>query len=218
MKVLVACEESQRVCTAFRERGHEAYSCDIQECSGGHPEWHIKGDCLRLLDGNCSFITQDGTGHEIAVQWDLIIAHPPCTYLSNAGMRWFDTGKYGRAAWERMKERNKAIAFFYRFVMANCERIAIENPVGIMSAAYRKPDQIIHPYWFGDAFEKPTCLWLKNLPPLSPTNMVEPPERIRLANGKTANPWFDYGGIEGRAKRRSKTFPGIAHAMAERWG
>ena len=154
MNVLIACEESQRSCISFRNKGINAFSCDIQRCSGGHPEWHIFGDVLPLLNGYCKFTTEDGNGHFLTDKWDLIIAHPPCTYLTVTGNRWFDTGKYGKAAWGRMVERNKAIAFFYRFVMADCEHIAIENPVGIMSTAYRSPDQIIQPYMFGDAFEK----------------------------------------------------------------
>lgn len=175
MRVLIACEESQRVCMAFREKGHIAFSCDIQKCSGGHPEWHIKGDCLKLLNGNQLFTTQDGTVHAKLWRWDLIIAHPPCTYLTVTANRWFDTGKYGKSAWQRMTERNKAIAFFYQFVMADCDRIAIENPLGVMSTAFRPADQIIQPYMFGDAFEKRTCLWLKGLPKLKPTNPVDPP-------------------------------------------
>lgn len=177
MRVLIACEESQRVCMAFRELGHEAFSCDIQECSGGHPEWHINSDCLALLNGDCQFNTQNGEVHIITGKWDLIIAHPPCTYLTVTANRWFDTGKYGKSAWERMTERNKAIAFFYQFVMADCDRIAIENPLGVMSTAFRPADQIIQPYMFGDAFEKRTCLWLKGLPKLQPTNPVDPPTK-----------------------------------------
>lgn len=177
MRVLIACEESQRVCMAFRELGHEAFSCDIQECSGGHPEWHINSDCLALLNGDCQFNTQNGEVHIITGKWDLIIAHPSCTYLTVTANRWFDTGKYGKSAWERMTERNKAIAFFYQFVMADCDRIAIENPLGVMSTAFRPADQIIQPYMFGDAFEKRTCLWLKGLPKLQPTNPVDPPTK-----------------------------------------
>ena len=221
MNVLIACEESQRVCTAFRDRGHTAYSCDIQTASGGHPEWHIKGDVLPLLNGRCKFTTQDGQKHEILGKWDLIIAHPPCTYLTFAGNGWFDTGKYGDSAWARMRERNKAIAFFYRFVMADCDRIAIENPLGIMSTAYRSADQIVQPYMFGDAFEKRTCLWLKGLTPLNPTNVVEPPPRKKYASGKTMPEWYAraYGLPEDeRRKERSRTFPGLANAMAEQWG
>lgn len=219
MKVLIACEESQEVCKAFRERGHEAYSCDIQEPSGGHPEWHILGDALKAIDGG-QVITMDGKTHNVG-KWDLLIAHPPCTYLTATGNRWFDTGKYGKAAWDRMTERNMAIGFFYRFVMANCERIAIENPVCVMSTAYRKPDQIIQPYMFGDPFEKRTCLWLKGLPLLHPTNVVKPPERKTFSSGKTMATWYaDAYGLtkEERSRERSRTFPGIAAAMAEQWG
>ena len=221
MNVLIACEESQRVCSAFRVRGHTAYSCDIQGESGGHPEWHIKGDVLPILNGWREFTTQDGQKHKVEGKWDLIIAHPPCTYLTVAGSGWFDTGKYGDAAWSRMRERNKAIAFFYRFVMADCDRIAIENPVGVMSTAYRRADQTIQPYMFGDPFEKRTCLWLKGLPPLKPTNIVEPPPRKKFASGKTMPEWYSkaYGLPEDERRReRSRTFPGIADAMAEQWG
>lgn len=221
MNVLVACEESQRVCTAFRENGHNAFSCDILECSGGHPEWHIKGDVLSLINGRCSFVTQDGRKHEIKGRWDLIIAHPPCTYLTVTGNRWFDTGKYGKSAWDRMKERNKAISFFYRFVMADADRIAIENPIGIMSTAYRSPNQIIQPFMFGDSERKATCLWLKNLPELRATKYVEP-NIIIYKNGKgTDSAWhMDSIGLspEERAKVRSRTFLGVAAAMAEQWG
>lgn len=221
MKVLVACEESQVVCTAFRNRGHEAYSCDIQYCSGDYPEWHIKDDVLHLLNGRCCFITQDGIEHSVESKWDLIISHPPCTYLTTTGNRWFDTGKYGKAAWKRMTERNKAIGFFYRFITADCERIAIENPLGIMSTAYRAPDQIIQPYMFGDAYEKKTCLWLKGLPLLVPTKVVVPPERVRFASGKTMPKWYAEMfklSKEERSRARSKTFKGIAEAMSEQWG
>lgn len=221
MKVLIACEESQEVCKAFREKGHEAYSCDIQECSGGHPEWHIKGDVLPLLNGHCSFFTQDKTWHHIYQKWDLIIAHPPCTYLTVTGNRWFNVERYGEKAQERAKEREKGADFFMQFVGADCERIAIENPIGYMSTYYRKPDQIIQPYFFGDKARKATCLWLKNLPCLVPTNMVEP-EIIKYKNGKgTDNPWhmetMKLPPSE-RARLRSKTFPGIAKAIADQWG
>lgn len=219
MRVLIACEESQRVCSAFRNRGHEAYSCDIQDCSGGHPEWHILNDVLPLLDGDCHFITCDGVKHTINGQWDLIIAHPPCTYLTIAGQKYFDTGKYGKNAWQRMQNRNAAIAFFYRFVMAKCDKIAIENPVGIMATAYRPCDQMIQPYMFGDAFEKQTCLWLKGLPRLIPTNVVQPPPRKVAKSGKsTIAEWMSNIPRGQRSTVRSKTFPGIARAMAEQWG
>lgn len=221
MRVLVACEESQEVCKAFREKGHEAYSCDIQECSGGHPEWHINSDVIPLLDGNCSFYTQDKAWHHIYREWDLIIAHPPCTYLTVTGNRWFNVEKYGDKAKEREKERKKAAEFFMKFVNVNCKRVAIENPIGFMSSYYKKADQIIQPYFFGDKARKATCLWLKGLPCLTPTNIVEP-IIIKYKNGKgTDNPWhmetMKLSSNE-RAKARSKTFPGISKAMAEQWG
>ena len=218
MNVLVACEESQRVCIAFRERGHRAFSCDILECSGGHPEWHIQGDVLPLLNGNCTFYTMDGESHEQGGRWDLIIAFPPCTHLAVSGARWFP---------EKQKDfrQQKAVAFFMHFVLANCDRIAVENPIGIMSNIYRKPDQIIQPYDFGHPIRKATCLWLKNLPRLKPTQTVETKldehgfsigGALRYAtdeNGKIIS-WND----PRTAKERSKTFPGIAAAMAEQWG
>ena len=219
MNVLIACEESQAVCKAFRERGHEAYSCDIVDCSGGHPEWHIKWDALSVINGKCSFLTQDESIHRIDSKWDLLVAHPPCTYLTVTGNRWFDVEKYGEKAIQR--ERIDAEKFFLEFANAECERIAIENPVGIMSTVYRKPDQIIQPYMFGDPFEKKTCLWLKNLPKLQKTDEVEPPPRREFKSGKTMPAWYaDAFSLpkEERAKLRSKTFPGIAKAMAEQWG
>lgn len=221
MKVLIACEESQRVCIAFREKGYEAYSCDIQECSGGRPEWHILGDVLPILNGNTKFITQDGTLHEISGKWDMIIAHPPCTYLTVTGNRWFNIEKYGKKAIKRYEQRKEAIEFFFRIVNANCDKIAIENPIGIMSTVWEKPTQIIQPFMFGEPFEKKTCLWLKNLPKLNSTKLVIPPERIKFKSGKTMPEWYAKLWAlpkEEREKERSKTFIGIAHAMAEQWG
>lgn len=217
MKVLVACEESQRVCSAFRARGHEAYSCDIIECSGGHPEWHIMADVLPLINGDCSFKTMDGEEHYIE-KWDLLIAHPPCTYLTVTGNRWFNVEKYGDKARERIKLREEAKEFFMAFANADCDKIMIENPIGVMSTAWRKPDQIVQPYWFGDPFEKRTCLWLKGLPKLKKTNEVEPPPRIKYASGCTMPEWYANLPQKDRAKERSKTFPGFAEAMAEQWG
>lgn len=226
MNVLVACEESQRVCIAFRERGHTAWSCDIQPCSGGHPEWHILGDCLPLLGGNCEFTTEAGGRHKQNGRWDLIIAHPPCTYLTVTGNRWFDVEKYGDTARKRLRERYTAIVFFMQMITADSPRVAVENPVGIMSTAYRKPDQIIHPYWFGERAEKKTCLWLKNLPLLIATDITDPGETNRFGQsmGATAHWATDERGkaIAWNDPRtaviRSKTFPGIARAMAEQWG
>ena len=171
MRILAACEESQAVTIEGRKNGHEVYSCDLQECSGGHPEWHIKGDVLPLLNGNCRFQTMDGEWHEIDGKWDMIIAHPPCTHLAVSGARHFEKKRAdGR--------QEKAIEFFCQFLNADCDRIAVENPVGIISGDYipkhfpiaasnydlpKKPTQIIQPYFFGDHARKTTCLWMKNL-------------------------------------------------------
>lgn len=228
MNILIACEESQRVCKEFRRLGHNAFSCDILECSGGHPEWHIQGDVLNILnpiplistEKGIVFNTMDGLIHTVA-KWDLIIAHPPCTYLTVTGNRWFNVERYGEKAIQRMKDRETAARFFMEFVNADCEKIVIENPVGYMSTYYRKPNQVIQPYMFGDAFEKRTCLWLKGVKPLEPTNEVEPPKRKEFKSGKTMPEWYaDLWKLskEERAKERSKTFPGIARAMAEQWG
>lgn len=227
MKVLVACEESQAVCKAFREKGHEAYSCDIIECSGGHPEWHIQGDVLPLINGRCEFATMDGATHRAESKWDLIIAFPPCTYLTVTGNRWFNVERYGKKAIQRHRDREDAIKFFMAFANADCERIAIENPVGVMSSEWRKPDQIIHPYYFAEHSDdvncerKATCLWLLGLPHLS-YEIKHNPRVIHYKNGKgTDSPWhINTMGLPPfeRAKARSKTFPGIAKAMAEQWG
>lgn len=205
MRVLIACEESQRVCIAFRNKGHEAYSCDIIPCSGGHPEWHIQRDVLPLLEQ----------------RWDLIIAHPPCTYLTVTGNRWFNIERYGDKAIQRTQDREDAIRFFMIFTNRKCERVAIENPVGVMSTVYRKPDQIIQPYMFGDAFEKKTCLWLKGLPKLTATNTVKPDDRVFFDSGKSMPKWYADAwklSKEERSRIRSQTFQGIADAMAEQWG
>lgn len=232
MNVLIACEESQRVCIEFRAKGHNAFSCDLQECSGGHPEWHIKGDVLDIINGHdvwCApfplFRTQDGKYHDLPKRWDLIIAHPPCTYLTCSGNRWFNVEKYGEKALARIEARKEAIDFFMAFVNADCDKIAIENPIGIMSTQYKKPTQIIHPYYFAesedsiDCTTKATCLWLKGLSPLTYTIKFEPQYVTR--GGKNYSKW--YLATENlpknvRAKERSKTFLSIAKAMAEQWG
>lgn len=221
MNVLIACEESQEVCKAFRAKGHNAFSCDLQECSGGHPEWHINSDCLKIINGNCEFWTQDGKYHYYPYKWDLLIAHPPCTYLTVTGNRWFNVKKYGDKAIERMEKRKEAAKFFMTFANADCEHIAIENPVGYISSYWRKPNQIIQPWMFGDAAEKRTCLWTKGLPILIETDVVLPPPRVYFYSGKSMPKWYaDAWGMskEERAKIRSKTFPGIAKAMATQWG
>lgn len=221
MNVLVACEESQTVCKAFRERGHNAFSCDIQECSGGHPEWHICEDVLPLLNGNCLFKTVDGCEHTINGKWDMIIAHPPCTYLCISGQKHCNEEVYGEKAKERKKERDKAIEFFMKFVNADCDKIAIENPVGVMTRYYRKADQYIQPLQFGHPTTKRTGFWLKNLPKLIPTNIVKQEFHIS-GTGRAWDKWFwDSSIISDPAERsrfRSKTFEGVAKAMAEQWG
>jgi hypothetical protein len=231
MKVLIACEESQTVCKAFRERGHEAYSCDIQEPSGGHPEWHILGDAIAALDGGV-ITTMDGKQHDVG-KWDLLIAHPPCTYLSNVATRSFSLRcTPAEKVVKRWENRAKAAIFFMHFILADIPHIAVENPVGFMNTGYRKPDQIIHPYMFADSVEdgenyheKRTCLWLKNLPLLKRTSNLPVPPPMYISQGKTPKKvgWCEgmrgtTNGQEGRAKARSKTFSGIADAMAEQWG
>lgn len=219
MNVLIACEESQAVCIEFRKRGHRAFSCDIQECSGGHPEWHILGDALAVIDGNCTFATADGHTHTQSGEWDILIAHPPCTYLTVTGNSWFNIEKYGEKAKKRHRDRIEAFEFFMKFVNAKCNKIAIENPIGYVSSHYRKPDQVIQPYQFGDDARKATCLWLKNLPLLKPTNII-PFTTVKTGHG-TDSPWHAYTWNlpkEERSRVRSKTFPGIAEAMADQWG
>lgn len=235
MRVLIACEESQEVCKAFRTKGHEAFSCDIIEPSGGHPEWHIKGDVLPLLNGNCTFKTLDTNTHTQVGQWDMIIAFPPCTHLAVSGAAWFEK----KRADGRQRE---GIEFFCKFLTANCERIVIENPVGIISGGYvqkwfptlaekyglpKPPTQIIHPWMFGDNYSKSTCLWEKGVKPLEPVVKIQPElewfEWIDKKTGKKKRQpkWFADAWklpAEERAKIRSKTFPGIAKAMAEQWG
>lgn len=184
MKILVACEESQAVTIELRKLGHEAYSCDIEPCSGGYPEWHLQQDVIPLL-------TQ---------KWDMILAFPPCTHLAVSGAKWF-------AAKRADGRQQNAIDFFMQFANSDCPRIAIENPVGIMSTVWKKPDQIIQPWQFGHGETKKTCLWLKGLPPLISTEIVE---------GREQRIW-KMPPSEDRAKNRAKTFPGIARAMAEQW-
>lgn len=233
MKILVACEESQAVTKELRRLGHEAYSCDIIDQSGGHPEWHIMQDVLALLGGRCQFTTTDGITHDIMDRWDMIIAFPPCTHLAVSGARHFER----KRADGRQRE---AIEFFCKFLEADCDKIAIENPVGIISGDYipewfpdlakqhslpQKATQRVQPYEYGDNARKTTCLWLKGLSPLTPTNIVDPGKIVgkgfsvgasldmaRDENGKIIS-WND----PRTAKIRSKTFPGIARAMAEQW-
>lgn len=192
MKILVACEESQTVCKAFRAKGHEAYSCDILPCSGGHPEWHIQGDVTLLLKE----------------KWDMMIAHPPCTYLTVTANRYFLNNP------ERWEKRLEAIKFVHLLMNADIPKIALENPVGVISTYIRKPDQYIEPFEFGHTDSKKTGLWLKNLPLLKPTNIVKP-EFVTI-NGKRYSKTHAYSW--NNSKLRSKTYSGIADAMAEQWG
>lgn len=219
MRVLVACEESQRVCIAFRNNGHEAYSCDIIECSGGHPEWHIMQDVLPLLNGNCKFKTLDGKVHTITGEWDLIIAHPPCTYLSNAGaVRMRINGVINQ---DRYEKAMKARDFFIKILNANCKMIIVENPVPMKIVNLPKYDQIIQPWQFGHKYSKKTCLWLKNVAHLEPTEIIT--EGITpYVNGGHKDAHGNYRRFRGRNERdqknRSKTFTGIAEAFANQYG
>lgn len=230
MRVLVACEESQAVCTAFRERGHDAYSCDIQPCSGGHPEWHITGGaggylnpCFYEYEGKDNFgifpfITGDFVLHQIK-RWDLIIAHPPCTYLSSVGAsRLFNATHQVKNA-EREREGWKARDFFQLILDAECDKICVENPAPLKHFKLPKYTQIIEPYQFGHPWKKRTCLWLKGLPPLVPTEIVEPTGCwVIEGGGSTCRVKLKSGNAAKSAKERSKTFLGIARAMAEQWG
>jgi hypothetical protein len=237
MNILVACEESQAVTIELRKRGHNAFSCDLIPCSGGHPEWHIQQDVLPLLNGFCDFTTTDGKDHSINDKWNMIIAFPPCTHLAVSGARHFEKKRTDG----RQKE---AIEFFCQFLSADCEKISIENPVGIISGDYCrkwfpelaarynlpiKPTQIIQPYEYGHTAKKTTCLWLKGLPKLIPTDIVSPGEfhttntGRKFSKGASADMARDeHGKIVAwndprTARIRSKTFPGIAKAMAKQW-
>lgn len=196
MRVLVACEESQRVTIEFRLLGHEAFSCDIKSTSGEHPEWHLQQDVRLLLQDD----------------WDLIVAFPPCTHLSSSGaLFWPEKKKDGR--------QQEGIDFFLSFIRCKCYRLAIENPIGIMSSIYRKPNQIIQPWMFGDPFTKTTCLWLRGLPKLVPTKIVDKGDKIYFPSGKSMYSWYaKLPSSSDRSELRSKTFPGIAKAMATQWG
>lgn len=222
MKVLIACEESQRVCIAFRERGHEAYSCDIQDCSGGHPEWHIKGDALEAIRGG-TIVTCDGVSHDIG-KWDLLIAHPPCTYMTAASACRMYPRK-GVLDAERFRKAQEAKSFFMQLLNAPCERIAVENPVPLKCVGLPNETQRIEPWEYAfddsDYFTKRTCLWLKGLPKLVPIRTVKPAGVVPFvsAGSKRADgsPRAQIG-MQHSAKERSKTFWGIARAMAEQWG
>jgi hypothetical protein len=191
MRVLVGCEFSQVVTKAFRDKGHEAFSCDILDCEI-NPQWHYKCDVLDIINED----------------WDLAIFHPPCTHLASSGARWFKN---------KQKEQAEAIDFFFQLAYADIDKIAIENPVGIMSSKWRKPDQIIQPWQFGESFQKTTCLWLKNLSKLVPTNIVSKGSFHITKSGRKLPKWYNLPPSADRGKIRSKTFSGIAQAMADQW-
>ena len=231
LNVLVACEESQRVCMEFRRLGHNAYSCDLLKCSGGHPEWHFNQDVLEIIKNKGGKLQ---TGEEVYIEgkWDIMIAHPPCTFLAVSGAKWYYHPEDKNLPLNerrphpnfpnRAKDREDAINFFLALANADIEHIAIENPVGIMNTIFRKPDQIVQPYHFGDSASKKTCLWLKNLPPLVHTNVVDPGEFIEFESGRRLAKWYSDGltktkTAEERRTWRSKTFPGFAKAIAEQW-
>lgn len=226
MNILIACEESQVECIAFRKKGHNAFSCDLQPCSGGHPEWHIQGDVLDILNpqyecypdailgyGTFSYIqfeTMDGVRHQIIGAWDMIIAHPPCTKISNAGaVRMFPGGVLDSARYEEGKE---AVSFFMDFLNADCDRICVENPIPLKCLGLPPYSQKVSPAEFGSDYKKSTCYWLKGLPPLI--------QGVRTLNAVPCMEaaWFNNGDVKDRAKRRSKSFPEIAEAMAQQWG
>lgn len=220
MRILVACEESQAVTIELRKMGHESYSCDILECSGGHPEWHIRGDALKLINGDCEFVTEDGKDHQIVSQWDMLIAHPPCTYLTNAGARHLWKGH--RLNRERYEKGLEAKAFFMAFIEANCPRIAVENPIPSRVFGLPPYSQKIQPHDFygkEHPYTKATCLWLKNLPKLVAVEPVEPIATYCPSGSYSHKHSEKHRGLftTDRARQRSKTFPGVARAFAEQW-
>ena len=220
MYVLVACEESQRVCKAFRDKGHIAFSCDIDDPSGGFPEWHIKQDVLPLLNGNCSFVTCDGVRHEVPQKWDMIIAFPPCTYLTVAGANRLYPQK-GVLDPDRYALGVDAAQFFKTILNADCEKIVVENPTPLKVFELPKYNQVIEPFMFGHPFKKRTCLWLKGVKPLEPTEIVTENIISWVSGGskdKHGNPRKRAATVYRDAKTRSKTFEGVALAMAEQWG
>lgn len=232
LNILVACEESQAVCKAFRTLGHNAFSCDILKCSGGHPEWHFDHDVTKVLD-KTDLTLENGEVAHIDGDWDIMICHPPCTYLAVSGAKWYYHPEDKHLPIEkrrphpkfpnRAKDREDGVAFFMLLANANVKRIAIENPVGIMSSRWRKPDQTIQPYMFGDPYSKGTCLWLKNLRKLHASKETDDRgEWIIFGSGKKLPKWYSDGltktkTAEERRTIRSKTFPGIARAIAEQW-
>jgi hypothetical protein len=230
LRVLVACEESQAVTKELRKLGHEAYSCDLLECSGGRPDWHFNCDVFEIIK-DLGGVLQSGKSVKVE-KWDLMIAHPPCTYLAVSGARWFyhpedrnkpmDERRPHPKYPDRKKHRDEALKFFIKLSKVPIEKIAIENPIGIVSTKFRKPDQIVQPYMFGDEATKTTCFWLYGLPHLKPTKLVGKGDRIEFASGKSQPKWYSDAFVkaktnEERRTLRSKTFPGLARAMAKQW-
>lgn len=231
INILVACEESQAVTRELRLLGHNAYSCDLLPCSGGHPEWHFNIDVFEVIK-NKGGTLQNGKRVKIIDNWDIMIAHPPCTYLAVSGAQWYyhpddkhlpvinrrPHPKYPN----RAKDREDAVKFFIDLANAPIDKIVIENPVGIISSRFRKPDQVVQPFMFGDEASKSTCLWLKNLPQLTPTNIVGKGEFVTFSSGKKMPKWYADAIAQAKtdAERRtlrSKTFQGIADAIAKQW-
>lgn len=231
LRVLVACEESQVVTKELRKLGHEAFSCDLLPCSGGHPEWHFNTDIFGVIENRGGEL-QNGEKVKLMKNWDLMIAHPPCTYLAVSGAQWYYHPDDKKLPVEkrrphprypnRKKDREDAVKFFLALANAPIEKIAIENPIGIISSRWRKPDQIVQPYQFGDEATKTTCLWLKNLPKLKPTKVVGKGERVFFKSGKSQPKWYSDAFVKAkshqeRSTMRSKTFQGFAKAMARQW-
>lgn len=214
---MVACEESQAVTVELRKRGHRAFSCDIMDCSGGYPQWHIKQDVIPLINGNCEFKTCDGKQHTVVGTWDMIIAFPPCTYLTNAGARHLWKGHVLNQ--ERYQKGIEAKEFFMKFYNAHCEKIVIENPTSSRIYDLPLPTQVIQPWQFGHPYTKRTNLWIKGVGLLKPTNIVEPTMSWCPSGSYSKNHQDQYRGMftSDRSRNRSKTFPGIAKAMAEQW-
>lgn len=220
MRVLVACEASQTVCMAFRERGHEAYSCDTENCYGGHPEWHIKADCLPLLDGNCSFRTEAGADIAVNGKWDIVIAHPPCTYMSAAGACRMYPHK-GQIDVDRFQKAMEAKAFFLACLNADCEKVCVENPRPLKVVELPVETQVIQPYEYGEPWSKMTYLWLRGLRKLEPTNVLtdyKPWVSCGTSRNKGNKDKSGMSRAGGASKVRSRTFRGIAEAMADQWG
>lgn len=216
MKIIVGCEESQAICLAFRKAGHEAYSCDLKPCSGGHPEWHLQMDIFEAVK---------------LKNWDMLIAHPPCTFLAGSSVQWLSHPEDKNMPFEerrphplypnRRKDMEDSVKFVKALFSLNIPRIVIENPVGLLSSKWMKPTQIVQPYMFGDEATKTTCLWLKNVPKLIPTNIVGKGERVVFKSGKSHPAWYAKAFVADKTERqtlRSKTFKGMAEAMVNQWG